>query len=71
MINRETNLVLALHLMPASRTCGRWQALNARLSREAAPLTSGWARHSSASCKRPGIRVGVSTPLYTAADSPA
>jgi hypothetical protein len=51
MTNRDPNLELMAQWMQAWKTLGRWQALNARLSRDATPLTSGWARRSSQSYK--------------------
>lgn len=62
MINRDTNLDSMAHWMEAWNALGRWQALNARLSRDAVPLTSGWALRSSAHCRRPGVPAGASTP---------
>ena len=47
MNNRNPNPELLAHWMQAWTTLGRWQALNARLSREATPLTTGWAHRSS------------------------
>jgi hypothetical protein len=49
MNNRNANPELLAHWMQAWTTLGRWQALNARLSKEAAPLTTGWAHHCSPS----------------------
>lgn len=44
---REANQMLMAHWLDQWKTLGRWQALNARLSRETAPISSGWARRSS------------------------
>lgn len=65
MNNRDPNLELMAHWMQAWKTLGRWQALNARLSRDAAPLTSGWAQRSSPTCRWPGVPAAVSTPRIT------
>jgi hypothetical protein len=46
-IKRETNPTLMAHWLQEWKTLGRWQALNARLSRDATPISSGWARRSS------------------------
>jgi len=62
MINRDTTLESMAPWMQAWATLGRWQALNARLSRDAAPLTSGWARRSSTNYGRPGAPADASTP---------
>jgi hypothetical protein len=56
MINRNTNLEWMAQRTHAWKALGRWQTLNARLSREALPLTSGWARRSSENCRLPGAR---------------
>jgi hypothetical protein len=62
MINRDTTLESMAHWMQAWKALGRWQALNARLSRDAAPLTSGWAKRCSTSCRHSGVPAGASTP---------
>ena len=62
MIYRDTNPESMTHWMQAWTALGRWQALNARLSRDAAPLNSGWAKRSSTSCRRSGVHAGASTP---------
>jgi hypothetical protein len=62
MINRDTNLESMAPWMQAWKTLGRWQALNARLSRDATPLTSGWARRSSTNYRRSDVPAGASTP---------
>jgi hypothetical protein len=62
MINRDTNLESMTRWMQTWTALGRWQALNARLSRDAAPLTSGWAKLSSTSCRRSGVPARASTP---------
>ena len=64
MSTRESNLELMTHWSQAWRTLGRWQALNSRLSRDAAPLTSGWAQRSSLSCTWHGVPAAVSTPRF-------
>jgi hypothetical protein len=61
MINRDTNPETMAQWMQAWTALGRWQALNARLSHDATPLTSGWARRSSANCGPSGVPAGVST----------
>ena len=48
MTKREANLVLMTHWSQAWTTLGRWQALNARLSRETTPQEHGWARRTIA-----------------------
>jgi len=65
MINRDTNSELKATRLQAWKTLGRWQALNSRLSRNAAPLTSGWAQRSSQICKWPGVPAAVSTDRVT------
>jgi hypothetical protein len=55
MNNRNAKPELLAQWMQAWTTLGRWQALNARLSREAAPLTSGWAQRSSPSFRRDAV----------------
>jgi hypothetical protein len=64
MSNRDSNAELMAHWMQAWTTLGRWQALNSRLSAQAAPLRSGWARRSSRSCRWPGVPAAVSTPRF-------
>jgi hypothetical protein len=61
MNNRDPNLDLMTNWTQAWKTLGRWQALNSRLSRNAAPLTSGWARRSLVTCRRPGVPAAVLT----------
>jgi hypothetical protein len=61
MNDRNPNLDLMANWMQAWKTLGRWQALNSRLSRNAVPLTSGWARRSSMTCRRHGIPAAAST----------
>jgi hypothetical protein len=61
MNNRDANFELMANWTQAWKTLGRWQALNSRLSRDATPLTSGWARRSSMTCRVPGITAAVST----------
>jgi len=56
MTNRNTNLEWMAQRTHAWKALGRWQALNARLSREALPLTSGWARPSSENRRLPGAQ---------------
>ena len=58
MINRDSNPELMAQWMQAWKTLGRWQALNARLSRDATPLRSGWALRST-NCRWPGVPVAV------------
>ena len=63
MIYRDTNLKLMAQWAQAWKTLGRWQALNARLSREAPALTSGWATRSSANYRLSGAeRLRQQTP---------
>jgi hypothetical protein len=53
---RNSNRVLMNHWAKAWTTLGRWQELNARLSREMTPPTggsSGWMPRSSASFSTP------------------
>jgi hypothetical protein len=50
---REANPTLMAHWLDEWKTLGRWQALNARLSRDAAPISSGWARRSSPAFRWP------------------
>jgi hypothetical protein len=47
MNDRNANPELLANWMQAWTTLGRWQTLNARLSRDPAPLTSGWTHRSS------------------------
>lgn len=51
MNKRDANLELMAHWSQAWTTLGRWQALNARLSKEATPQDFGWARRSFANCR--------------------
>jgi hypothetical protein len=67
MINRKANPESMAHWMQAWKTLGRWQVLNARLSREAAPLSGGWAQRSSKNCRESGERSDASTPPLSAA----
>jgi hypothetical protein len=60
MNNRVAALPLMTHWMQEWQTLGRWQALNARLSRDASPENFGWARRSLSSCRSPDARVAVS-----------
>lgn len=60
MTKREANLTLMTHWMQAWTTLGRWQALNARLSREMTPRDFGWAQRSSASSRWHAVPAGVS-----------
>ena len=55
MNDRNPNTELLAHWMQAWTTLGRWQALNARLSKDATPLTTGWAHHSSPSFRKNAV----------------
>lgn len=47
MNKRDSNQLLMAHWMEAWQTLGRWQALNARLSRELTPRDVAWTTRSS------------------------
>ena len=58
---RETNQVLMAHWLQAWTTLGRWQALNSRLSKEAAAQDFGWAKRSADSSRPRASHAAVST----------
>lgn len=48
---REANLVLMAHWAQEWTTLGRWQSLNARLSKETARQESNWSQRSAVARK--------------------
>lgn len=59
MNKREPNAALMAQWTQAWTTLGRWQELNARLSREPA-TNSGWARRSMKTSRWPAVPAVVS-----------
>lgn len=57
---REANLLLMAHWTQAWTTLGRWPALNARLSKESAAPSSGWAKRSGENLRWRAARAAVS-----------